>query len=153
MSLKVQQNMKSAGSGQFPVRGPDNNGARDNVTPVFRRTLTELSQEQHHARLEEMKKHIGEQAERLSNRVCVKEYEKYRRLIREFLDEIVSNGYTFLREDTYASRGRHRFFATVKVIDEKLDELGKEVLNENADEINILAKIDDIRGLLVDLKF
>jgi uncharacterized protein YaaR (DUF327 family) len=51
-----------------------------------------------------MKKGIDEQGARLSDKVDVKEFEKYRRLIREFLDEIVSNGYNFSREDAYASR-------------------------------------------------
>jgi len=32
-----------------------------------------------------------------------------------------------------------------------LDELGKEVIKEHADKIEILNKIDDIRGLLLDL--
>jgi len=102
-------------------------------------------------RLAEMREDINKQGERLSDRVDVKEFEKYRKLIREFLDEIVSNGYTFSREDAYASRGRHRYIATVKVIDEKLDELGKEVMKEQADKIDIIHKIDDIRGLLLDI--
>jgi uncharacterized protein YaaR (DUF327 family) len=103
------------------------------------------------ARLTEMKNEIDEQGKRLSDRVDVREFEKYRRLIREFLDEIVSNGYTFSREDAYASRGRHRYIATVRTVDEKLDALGKEVMKEQADKIEILHKIDDIRGLLLDL--
>jgi len=110
-----------------------------------------MTRELYAARLAEMKKSIDEQGKLLADRVDVKEYEKYRRLIREFLDEIVSNGYTFSREDTYASRGRHRYIATVRIIDEKLDELGKEVMKEQADKIEILHKIDDIRGLLLDL--
>jgi len=118
---------------------------------MFRRTLTDLTKEMHAVRLAEMKKAIDEQGERLADRVDVREYEKYRRLIKEFLDEIVSNGYSFSREDAYASRGRHRYIATVQVIDEKLDELGKEVMKEHADRIEVLNRIDDIRGLLMDL--
>jgi len=110
-----------------------------------------MSNELYQARMQQLKKDIDEQGAKLADRVDVKELERYRRLIREFLDEIVSNGYTFSREDAYASRGRHRYIATVKVVDEKLDELGKEVLKENADKIEILHRIDDIRGLLLDL--
>ena len=150
MGMKVQNvNMQEAGT--FPMRGPDNRDARPNEGVTFRRTLTDLSKEMHDTRLQEMIKGINEQGERLSNRVDVKEFEKYRRLIREFLDEIVSNGYTFSREDAYASRGRRRFIATVKIVDEKLDELGKEVLSDQADKIGIISKVDDIRGLLLDL--
>ena len=124
---------------------------REGDANVFRRTLTDLSKDMHVARLQEMRDTIEEQGKRLADRADVKEYEKYRRLIREFLDEIVSNGYTFTREDAYASRGKHRYIATVKIVDEKLDELGKEVMKEQADKIAIIHRIDDIRGLLLDL--
>ena len=133
------------------ARGSDIRGVAKSDGVVFRRTLTEMTDEAFIARLKELKKAVDAQGERLADRVDVKELEKYRRLIREFLDEIVSNGYTFSREDAYASRGRHRYIATVKIVDEKLDELGKEVLKEHADKIEILHRIDDIRGLLLDL--
>ena len=126
-------------------------GPTEGAPSAFRRTLTDLSAEMHIERMKQLKENIDDQAAKLADRVDVKEYEKYRRLIREFLDEIISNGYTFVREDAYGARGKHRFFATVKIVDEKLDELGKEVLKEQAEMIEILNKIDDIRGLLLDL--
>ena len=150
MSMRVQ-GQKATESGIVPIRGTEVRGDNETENSVFRRTLTDLSKDMYAARLEDMKKEIDEQGKLLSDRVDVKELEKYRRLIREFLDEIVSNGYTFSREDAYASRGRHRYIATVKIVDEKLDALGKEVMKEQADKIEILNKIDDIRGLLLDL--
>jgi len=145
------QGQKATESGIVSVRSTESRGTDGPESTVFRRTLTDLSKEMYAARLEEMKKEIDEQGNRLADRVDVRELEKYRRLIREFLDEIVSNGYTFSKEDAYASRGRHRYIATVKIVDEKLDALGKEVIKEHADKIEILNKIDDIRGLLLDL--
>jgi len=150
MSIRVS-NTKRTDSTQVTSRASDTRGARESEAPVFRRTLTDLSKEVHEARLIEMKTAIDEQGKRLADRVDVKEFEKYRRLIRDFLDEIVSNGYTFCKEDAYASRGKHRYIATVRIVDEKLDELGKEFMKEQADKIEILHRIDDIRGLLLDL--
>ena len=150
MSLRVQ-GQKTTESGIVQVRSTETRSVGETENSVFRRTLTDLTQEMYAARLAEMKNDIDEQGKRLADRVDVKEYEKYRRLIRDFLDEIVSNGYTFSREDAYASRGRHRYIATVRIVDEKLDALGKEVMKEQADKIAILNKIDDIRGLLLDL--
>ena len=150
MSIRVQ-GQKTTESGIVQVRGTESRESGEADNAVFRRTLTELSKEVHVARLAEMRDDIETQGRRLADRVDVKEYEKYRRLIREFLDEIVSNGYTFLKEDAYGSRGRHRYIATVRIVDEKLDALGKEVMKEQADKIEILNKIDDIRGLLLDL--
>ena len=145
------QGQKATESGIVQVRGTESRGTESADNSVFRRTLTDLSKEIYEARIAEMKNDIDEQGKLLSDRVDVKEFEKYRRLIREFLDEIVSNGYTFSREDAYASRGKHRYIATVRVIDEKLDALGKEVMKEQADKIALVHKIDDIRGLLLDL--
>jgi len=142
---------KATESGVVQVRSTDARSADEVENSVFRRTLTDMSKDLYAARLTEMKNEIDEQGKRLSDRVDVREFEKYRRLIREFLDEIVSNGYTFSREDAYASRGKHRYIATVKIIDEKLDALGKEVISDHADKIEILHKLDDIRGLLLDL--
>ena len=150
MSIKVS-NVKRTDSNPLAPRGSETRGVRESETSAFRRTLTDLSREAHVARLMGMKSDIDEQGKRLADRVDVREFEKYRRLIRDFLDEIVSNGYTFSKEDAYASRGRHRYIATVKIVDEKLDELGKEVIKEHADGIEILHRIDDIRGLLLDL--
>jgi len=151
MSVKISPNVKRTDPGSYTSRGSDVRGVQAAEPAIFRRTLTDLSKEMHADRLREMKKAIDEQGERLADKVDVRELEKYRRLIREFLDEIVSNGYTFSREDAYASRGKHRYIATVKIVDEKLDELGKEVMKEQADRIAILGRIDDIRGLLLDL--
>ena len=145
------QGQKTTESGVVQVRGTEARGTGETENTVFRRTLTDLSKEMYTARLTEMRDDIDKQGKRLADRVDVKEYEKYRKLIREFLDEIVSNGYTFSREDAYASRGRHRYIATVRIVDEKLDALGKEVMKEQADRIEVLNKIDDIRGLLLDL--
>ena len=145
------QGQKATESGIVQLRGTEARGTEASDNSVFHRTLTDLSKGMYENRIAEMKKDIDEQGKLLADRVDVKEFERYRRLIREFLDEIVSNGYTFSREDAYASRGKHRYIATVRVIDEKLDALGKEVMKEQADKIEILHKIDDIRGLLLDI--
>ena len=150
MSIRVQ-GQKATESGIVQTRGTEARSPDEIGNSEFRRTLTDLSKGMYEARLLDMKDEIDEQGKRLADRVDVRELEKFRRLIREFLDEIVSNGYTFSREDAYAARGKHRYIATVKTVNEKLDELGKEVIKEQADKIEILSKVDDIRGLLLDL--
>jgi len=150
MSIKVS-NVFQPDAGTVPVRGLDTKSVRENETSAFQRTLTNLTSEMHERRLLEMRDAIDEQGKKLGQRADVREFERYRRLIRDFLDEIVSNGYTFSKEDAYASRGRHRYIATVRIVNEKLDELGKAVMQEQADQIDLLHRIDDIRGLLLDM--
>lgn len=117
----------------------------------FRRQLTLLGKEEHKAYLDELRGQIEQAGARLSKKADVTELYKYRELVKKFMNEAVSNGYAFDKFDTMDARGRHRMFAVIKKIDVKLDELTKEVLSEQKDNITILDKIDDIRGLLVDL--
>jgi uncharacterized protein YaaR (DUF327 family) len=118
---------------------------------IFRKTMSDVSREQLMAQLNGMIAGIDEQGARLAKRADIKEFEKYRLLIRDFMNEIISNGYEFSRERSFASRGGQRFFATVNKVDATLDELAKEVLQGRKDELELLDKIGDIRGLLVDL--
>jgi uncharacterized protein YaaR (DUF327 family) len=57
----------------------------------------------------------------------------------------------FSKESFLDRRGRHRVFATVKTINEKLEELTSQVLKSERDHIAILGRIEDIRGLVLDL--
>jgi len=150
MSIRVHGE-RTAISDSVQSREQDAQRAAEMGNSMFRRTLTDVSNEVYVARLTELRNDIDRQGERLAGRVDVHEFEMYRKLIRVFLDEVVSNGYAFSKEDAYASKGKHRYVATVAVIDEKLDEIGKEVVKEHADKIEVLNKIDDIRGLLIDL--
>lgn len=148
--MKVQ-NINTAG---FGLPGAREAGAADEAQEravTFKRALTQLSQEQYQAQLTQLVEKIDLQAAKLSERMDIKEFEKYRQLIREFLDEVVSNGYAFSKDNAFGGRGRHRIFATVKTIDEKLEAMAKEVLSGQADSIALLDKIDDIRGLILDM--
>jgi uncharacterized protein YaaR (DUF327 family) len=48
-------------------------------------------------------------------------------------------------------RGRHRVYGIIKLIDENLDELALELIKEEKDTIAVLNRIDEIRGLLLDI--
>lgn len=118
---------------------------------IFRKTIEEAGREQLLEKLGGLISDINSQGERLARRADITELEKYRSLIRDFFSEVVSNGYEFTREGSFAARGRQRFFATVKKVDVKLEELAEELLREQKDDIAILDKIGEISGLLVDI--
>lgn len=102
-------------------------------------------------RIQKLAKEVMEQGEKLSKSVDVGELKKYRTLISNFLEEIVSNSHKFDKDDFLDRRGRYRVFATTKKINKDLDELTEQVLSNEQDNIKILKKIEDIRGLILDL--
>jgi hypothetical protein len=81
----------------------------------------------------------------------IKDMRKYRASIKEFMNEVVSNSYEFSRENFLDRRGRHRVYGIIKQVDKTLDELADELMKEEKDHVEILSKVDDIRGLLLDI--
>jgi uncharacterized protein YaaR (DUF327 family) len=78
-------------------------------------------------------------------------FEKYRGMIRELLGGIIRNAYHLSTEQTMDRHGRQRAFESVTVIDNKLDELARDVLDQNKEKLDFLSRVDEIRGLIMDL--
>lgn len=102
-------------------------------------------------RLQVMLEDIVMQGERIKKKTDVKDMRRYRGLIKEFLNEVVNRSHKFSRENFLDRRGRHRVYGIVRLVDEKLDELAQELMKDEKDNLSILSKVDEIRGLLLDL--
>ena len=119
---------------------------------TFKFTLASHVQEAElQARLQGLMEEITMQGERLYKRRDVRDMKKYRSLIKEFMNEVVSRSHAFSRENFLDKRGRHRVYGIIRLIDENLDELAKELVKDEQDNISILNKIGEIRGLLLDI--
>lgn len=102
-------------------------------------------------RLNLMMEEIVMQGDKIVKRMDVRDMKRYRTLIKEFMNEIVNRSHKFSRENFLDRRGRHRVYGIIRLVDEKLDELAQELVSEECDKIAILAKVDEIRGLLLDI--
>lgn len=113
--------------------------------------MSKISEEDLQARLTSLMEEITMQGDRISKKKDIKDMRKYRSLIKDFMNEIVSRSHSFSRENFLDRRGRHRVYGIIRLVDETLDELAKELVKEQKDNITILQKIGDIRGLLLDI--
>lgn len=103
------------------------------------------------ARLQTLMEEITMQGERLAKRRDVKDMRHYRGLVKEFMNEVVSHSHSFSRENFLDRRGRHRVYGIIRLIDENLDQLAQELMKDEKDNLAILNKIGEIRGLLLDI--
>ena len=103
------------------------------------------------AHLTSLMEEITMQGERISKKKDIKDMRRYRSLIKEFMNEVVSRSHSFSRENFLDRRGRHRVYGIVRLVDEALDDLAKELVKDEKDNLAILAKIGDIRGLILDI--
>ncbi|WP_243116593.1 YaaR family protein [Marinisporobacter balticus] len=94
---------------------------------------------------------INEQSEKFGDKLYLKDLVEYKKLVREFLDVAINNSHAFSRDSFLDRRGRHRVLSQVKQVDRELASLTNAFLKEEADRIKVLKKIDDIRGLLMDI--
>lgn len=102
-------------------------------------------------RLSVMMQEITMQGEKLGKHMDVRDMKHYRRLIQEFMNEIVNRSHKFSRENFLDRRGRHRVYGMIKRVNVVLDELAVELIKEEKDTLAILSKVDEIRGLLLDI--
>ena len=102
-------------------------------------------------RLSVMMQEITMQGEKLGKHMDVRDMKHYRRLIQEFMNEIVNRSHKFSRESFLDRRGRHRVYGMIKRVNVVLDELAGELIKEEKDTLAILSKVDEIRGLLLDI--
>ncbi|MBR4084992.1 MAG: YaaR family protein [Lachnospiraceae bacterium] len=94
---------------------------------------------------------ITEEGDKLAKRKDLRDMKHYRGLVKEFLNEIVSRSHEFSRENFLDRRGRHRVYGIVRLVDENLDALARELMKDEKDNLAILSKIGEIRGLLLDI--
>lgn len=94
---------------------------------------------------------IDKQADRLSKNIDIKEVIVYKKLISEFLKESVDAMVKFSKTNFLDRRGRHRVYTIIKRVDTELEELTKDVLNNEKDNIKVVKRLDDIRGLILDI--
>ena len=130
-------------------------GQKNNV-PVgdgsFKFTLISNIEEQGlQQRLSLMMEEITMQGKKLAKHMDIRDMKHYRALIKEFMNEIVSRSHKFSRENFLDRRGRHRVYGMVKLVDKALDELATELIKDEKDHLTILNKIDEIRGMLLDI--
>ena len=118
----------------------------------FKFTLvSHIEEEGLQARLTLMLEDITQQGERIKKRMDVKDVKRYRMLIQEFMNEVVSRSHSFSRENSLDRRGRHRVYGIVKLVNQAIDELAQELIQDEKDSLDILGRIDEIRGMLLDI--
>lgn len=103
------------------------------------------------ARLQTLMEDITMQGQKLAKHRDVKDMRRYRGLVKQFLNEVVTRSHTFTRENFLDRRGRHRVYGIIRLIDENMDQLAQELMKDEQDHLTILNKIGEIRGLLLDI--
>jgi uncharacterized protein YaaR (DUF327 family) len=148
--LKVNDALGNA-AGMAGLTAKDDARVKQGNSSDFRNQLAMVEDYNYEQHLERLVTDIANQGDTLARRVDVRELRIYRKLIAEFLEVALGNSKKFSKKSILDRRGRHKVFALVKNINEELDRLTQDVLSGEKDNISLLKRLDDIRGLILDL--
>lgn len=101
--------------------------------------------------LDRLMKKIDDQGARLSKSPTYDELKEYRSLIKNFVGEAVGRMYELTTQAGWDRMGRQKVYTTVRKIDRKLEEMAEKIRLGQAEQLDIVASHDAIRGMLVDL--
>lgn len=121
------------------------------IKDTFKSRLNNLEQEQIRDELKVLYGKIEDRSTKLQSKLFLDDLIQYKKDIKEFLNIAVNNSHVFFKENSLDRRGRHRVYSLVKQVDQELDELTKDFIDIEENRINILKRIDDIQGILLDI--
>lgn len=121
------------------------------VLQTFGEQLHKVQGQLAHERLEGLLAEIDKQGRALGESLNLKDLLKYKELIQKFLDYAVNKMYHLKEQSGWDRRGRHKIYTIVETVNRELENLTTMLISEQKDKISILAKVDDIRGLLIDI--
>ena len=91
------------------------------------------------------------QGKKLAQSLSIRDLKDFRDMVKSFLRSTFGQSRKMQEDSSWDSQGRPKVMARIAKIDQSLDELGKQLLNQQAKPLEVLTKIDEIRGLIVDL--
>ncbi|MEW9123174.1 MAG: YaaR family protein [Thermotaleaceae bacterium] len=149
MSIKVADINKQSPSSRLYSR--DIIKSEKESTDSFSIRFKELKGDSTLEKLTNLLNDIDKQTEKFDKNLYLGDLIKYKKLVKDFLDVAVRNSHQFSKESFLDRRGRHRVFSIVRQVDNELENLTQKFLQDEKDRIHILKKVDDIRGLLLDI--
>lgn len=125
--------------------------ATTNTSLKFNELVQKQDQKMQIGQLQNLLKDIESAGERLSRSRTFKDLSKYKTLVKKFVKEAVDFGMDLKQSHSWNQYGQGRSLKIVETIDEKLVELTEGVLEKEGNSIDLLGKIGEIKGLLINL--
>lgn len=136
-----------------PIRENAQTKAVDTKHSAFFDTLQEYGERDRREGLDNLLEMIDEAAKKLLSDRSLGNLRLYRETVQSFMKEAVSASYRVRGEHRWDFRGNRRALYLVEKVNQELEELAAIVLKKQEDAIEVMAKMDEIRGLLVDLYY
>lgn len=117
----------------------------------FSQLLGDKQEEHDQEHLKQMLKEIEKKGKQLTENRTVEVMLEYKEMIKGFIEQAVNFGLKVEERRGLSRSGRSRMMKVVSMVDEKLVELTDLILDQEKPQIQLLEKIGQLQGLLVNL--
>lgn len=136
-------------------------GVRESQKTRFSRILEHITEDRAVAALEELPvseetikellDEVHSTGDNLKRQPLPEEIKRYKQAVKNFLHYVVKNSYTIDKQVSGTNLLKRKSFTRIQVVDRKLEQLAAGILAGQSTQLEILARIEEITGLLVDL--
>ena len=149
--MRINSVINSGGGKEVNNISFQDNKATSAESKEFNKALGSATLKSHREDLDLLMKEINKRAEKLAKSCTIQDLRDYKRSVREFLKETMGKAYQAQDGLGWDSTGKHKLFVLIKKVDEKLEELSFALVQDQKDNLELLNRLDEIRGLLVDM--
>ena len=149
----IEMEKTSSQKHSIPVkRKKGKKASRTGINLVHSRFYDELQFaeiEQIQLEFDELIEEITKQGELFAKNPTQELLKKYKSMIRDFLKYVTDH---MLQVEHYTGgKLKQKIYTVTKIVDERLERLTEQIMTNQANNIDLLSTLDEIRGLLVDL--
>ncbi len=94
---------------------------------------------------------VHEAGDHLKENPGIPQVQAYKNAVRNFVHHVVEHAWSVEKKTSGGNILKRKEFYRLAVIDESLEKLAAEILRNQRDRLEILRRIDEINGMLVDL--
>ncbi|MBP3041015.1 YaaR family protein [Bacillaceae bacterium Marseille-Q3522] len=131
------------------VRTEQNPASGDGLK--FHEIVQKQEQKLQSSHLTQLLNEIESAGERLARSRTFKDLAKFKTLVKRFIKETVDYGMELKQSHSWDQYGQGRSLKIIETIDKKLVQLTEDVTKKEGQSIDILGKIGEIKGLLINL--
>lgn len=151
--MKIQGTKLSTPQDLRPTKqgGPSASSSAKSDKLSFSEIMARDAEKKVYNRLNQIMQKVDEQGKALSEKQTVAELKKYKKLVKLFMDEAVNAGLELKEDRHFTRRGRTQLYKMIRQVDDQLVKLTQDVVDKQAPSLDILDRVGEIKGLLVNM--
>ncbi len=116
----------------------------------FHKTLDAHQERERSANLSKLMQRVNDTGSALVRSRNLSDLKRFKNAVADFLAEANQKTYQLKEENSWDYMGNRKHHIIVEKIDEKMEELTKEIIDQQEDNLRILELVDEIKGIIFD---